>query len=254
MDKWFENKFEKRNLRKYTRQRLKGGKTDSFGRFSRKFSVTAWIIIVNVVVFILVFLLMRILGEGRVEEIFSWIALQPNAFFSGVVWTLLTSMFMHGNFTHLFVNMISLFFLGSFIERLIGRKRFFWLYILSGLVAGLFFVFLAYFFGASGIGERIFGSPEIFAVGASGAIFALAGLLAVLTPNLRVYVFFIIPMRMWIAIIFLLGVLWMASIGVGLPIGNTAHFGGLLVGLSYGIYLKKKYRRKTKMIAKYFGG
>ena len=101
---------------------------------------------------------------------------------------------MHGNFTHLFVNMISLFFIGNFVEKLVGRKRFFWLYMLSGLFAGLLFVFLAYFFGVSELGARIFGSPEIFAVGASGAIFALAGLLAVLTPKLRVYVFFIIPM------------------------------------------------------------
>ncbi len=250
MNKWFEEKFEKRNLRRYTKRRLQ--LRSPFGEIFRKFSITTWIIIVNVVVFMFAFLFMSVLGEGGAEKIFSWIALQPNAFFSGVVWTLLTSMFMHGNFTHLFVNMISLFFIGNFVERLIGRKRFFWLYMLSGLFAGLFFVFLAYFFGGSEIGERIFGSPEIFAVGASGAIFALAGLLAVLTPNLRVYVFFIIPMRMWIAIIFLLGILWIASIGVGLPIGNTAHLGGLLIGLGYAIYLKKKYKRKTKMIAKYF--
>ena len=37
-------------------------------------------------------------------------------------------MFMHGNFTHLLLNMISLFFIGSFVEKLIGRKRFFWLF------------------------------------------------------------------------------------------------------------------------------
>jgi membrane associated rhomboid family serine protease len=125
--------------------------------------------------------------------------------------------------------------------------------MLSGIFAGLFFVFLSYFFGVGSLGERIFGSPEIFAVGASGAIFALAGLLAVLTPNLRVYVFFIIPMRMWMAIVFLLFVLWGASIGADLPIGDTAHLGGLLFGLGYAIYLKKKYKRKTKMIRQYFG-
>lgn len=261
MDKWFEDKFEKRNLRKYTRKRLGGKSRGSFGGFSRKFSVTTWIILVNVVVFILLSILFPnqiIVVDGQ-----DVLTLHPfvkenvalgASFLSGRVWTLLTSMFMHGGFTHLFVNMISLFFLGSFIERLIGRKRFFWLYMLSGLFAGLFFISLAYLFGASGLGARIFGTLAISAVGASGAIFALAGLLAVLTPNLKVYVFFIIPMRMWIAIIFLLGVLWLASIGVGLPIGNTAHLGGLLVGLGYAIYLKKKYKRKTKMIAKYFGG
>ena len=186
------------------------------------------------------------------QKVLFWFALQPLAFFSGMIIPLLTSMFMHGSFTHLLVNMISLFFIGNFVERLIGRKRLFWLYIGGGIFAGLFFVFLSYFFGVSALGARIFGSPEIYAVGASGAIFALGGLLAVLTPKLRVYVFFIIPMRMWFAMVVLLFVLWVASVGAGLPIGNTAHLGGLLVGLIYGFYLKKKYKQKTEMIGRYF--
>jgi len=66
--------------------------------------------------------------------------------------------------------MISLFFIGNFVEKLIGRRRFFWLYIIAGLFAGLFFVFLAYFFGNSVIGAKIFGNPLVSAVGASGAI------------------------------------------------------------------------------------
>ncbi len=239
-----------RKLRIYTKKRLKPG---FFDNFFRRFSMTTWFIIINVVIFIFVYSFMGFLGESSIEKIFSWIALQPNAFFSGVIWTLITSMFMHGNFTHLFVNMISLFFIGNFVEKLIGRKRFFILYLLSGIFAGLFFVFLSYFFGITDFGARLFGSPEIFAVGASGAIFALAGLLAVLTPNLKVYVFFIIPMKMWMAIIFLLFVLWGVSVGAGLPIGNTAHLGGLLAGLGYAFYLKKKYKRKTAMIRKYFG-
>jgi len=251
MEPWFEKKFDNRSnrdLRKYTRRRLGG---NSFNNLLRKYSVTTWLIIVNVVVFILVSVFMGVFG---IERVLSLVALQANAFFSGSVWTIFTSMFMHGNFTHLLVNMISLFFIGSFVERLIGRKRYFWLYLLSGIVAGLMFVFLAYFFGGSEIGTRIFGSPEVFAVGASGAIFALGGLLAILTPKLRVYVFFIIPMQMWVAMVVLLFVLWAASIGAGLPFGNTAHFGGLLVGVFYGLYLKNRYKRKTKLIAKYFSG
>ncbi len=249
MDKWFEPKFEK-NYRKYTKKRL--GSSLGIEKIYRKFSITTWFILINIIVFIISFLLIGVLGEQGIEKVFSFLALQPNAFFQGTVWTLLTSMFMHGNFTHLFVNMISLFFIGNFVEKLVGRKRFFWLYMISGLFAGLLFVFLAYFFGNTELGIRAFGSPDIFAVGASGAIFALAGLLAILTPKLRVYVFFIIPMQMWVAVIVLLFVLWAASIGAGLPIGNTAHFGGLLIGVIYGAYLRKKYPRKTKQLAKVF--
>src|SRR3989344_2800433 len=247
VEKWFDPKFEN-NYRRYTKKRLSGF---SLENFFRKFSVTGWIIIINLVVFIFALLFMGIFGADKVLSV---IALQPKAFFNGAVWTLLTSMFMHGNFTHLLVNMISLFFIGNFVEKLIGRKRLFWFYILSGLIAGLFFVVFAYFFGNTETGVRIFGSPEIFAVGASGAIFALGGLLAILTPKLRVYVFFIIPMQMWIAMVFLLIVMWAASIGAGLPFGNTAHLGGLLVGIVYAVYLKRKYKRKTALISKYFSG
>ena len=62
----------------------------------------------------------------------------------------------------------------------------------------------------------------------------------------------VVPMPMWLAMVFLLGVLWVLSLTAGLPIGNIAHLGGLLVGVGYGIYLKKKYPRKTKMISRYF--
>lgn len=214
-----------------------------------KISVNLILIIVNVAVFALSLLLIGVFGENN---FLYWFAIQPKAFFSGIVWTLLTSMFMHGNFTHLFVNMLSLFFIGNFIEKIIGKKRFFWLYILSGIFAGFMFVVLSYFFGNSELGAKIFGSPEIFAVGASGAIFALGGLLVVLTPNLRVYAFFIIPMKIWSAMLFFLVFMWIASIGAGLPFGNTAHLGGLIAGLAYGLYLKKKYPRKTKMLSDYF--
>ena len=77
-------------------------------------------------------------------------------------------------------------------------------------------------------------------------------MLAVLTPRLPVLVFFVIPMPMWAAMGVLMFGLWALSLGLGLPIGNTAHLGGLLVGVGYGFYLKKKFPRKTAMISKYF--
>ncbi len=233
-------------LRVYTKINLK---PNFFQNLLRRYSVTNWLIGINVVVFILGLVFISFFGA---EKVLTFLAIQPNSFFNGAIWTLITSMFMHGNFSHLFVNMISLFFVGSFVERLIGRKRFFWLYLISGLFAGLFFIFLAYYFGFGEWGIRIFGSPETFAVGASGAIFALGGLLAVLTPKLRVYVFFFIPMQMWVAMIFLLLFLWGVSLSAGLPIGNTAHFGGLIIGLGYGFYLRKKYPRKTSFLARKF--
>ena len=202
---------------------------------------TGVIILVNVVAFVGFLILLNSFGE---ENIVGLLALQPAAVLAGKnLWTFVTSMFMHAGLGHLFVNMISLMFIGSFVERLIGKKRFLWLYFVGGLFAGLFFVLISFITGTD---------LNIYAVGASGAIFCLGGLLAVLTPRLPVLVFFIIPMPMWMAMIFLMGGLWIISAIAGLPIGNTAHLGGLLVGLGYGFYLKRKYPRKTRMISRYF--
>jgi rhomboid family protein len=207
-------------------------------------SYTGIIILVNVIIFIVALFLGFSTSISCDQTVCKFIALQPATILAGkAIWTLITSMFMHASVGHLLVNMISLAFIGGFVEKLIGKKRFLWLYFAGGIFAGLFFVVVA---GLTGL------DLNIYAVGASGAIFALGGLLAVLTPRLPVLVFFIIPMPMWIAMIFLLLILWLLSFGLGLPIGNVAHLGGLVVGVGYGFYLKKKYPRRTKIISNYF--
>ena len=213
------------------------------------------LIFINVIVFVLIITIIAF--EGKVTDInnssLRYVALNPALFFQGFIWTLLTSMFMHGSFGHLFVNMISMFFVGDFVERLIGRKRYLRFYFLSGLVAGLFFVILAYLGQFIPYGARIFGGMDSFAVGASGALFGLGGLLAILIPRLKVLVFFIIPMPMWLAMAVLMFGLWIFSITADLPVGNTAHFGGLVVGLIYGLYLRTKYARKVRILNRMFG-
>lgn len=200
---------------------------------------TGWIILINVLVFII--------GIGLLNinpEFVKYLAIQPAAILGGkYIWTFITSMFMHANFNHLLFNMLSLMFIGSFVEKLIGKKRFITFYFASGLLAGLLFVLVAFFTGFD---------LNVYAVGASGAIFGLGGLLAILTPKLPVLVFFVIPMPMWAAMIGMLGILWILSATAGLPIGNIAHLGGLLTGVFYGLYLKHRYPKKTQMISRYF--
>jgi len=224
------------HYQKYTKRNLKKNKVlDFFGNFN----VTRWIILANVVFFILAYIIAYFY-----PSIIEYIALKPANILAGKkIWTLLTSMFMHGGIGHLLVNMISLMFIGNFVERIIGRKRFFWFYMISGIISGLFFVVLAWIFN-SGL--------DTYAVGASGAIFALGGLLMILTPRLPVLVFFIIPLPMWIAMLFMLFALWVVSFGFNLPIGNVAHLGGLLSGIVFGLYLKYKYRKKVELLNKYF--
>ena len=208
--------------------------------FFNSLSVTSILILITVVAFIL----FTILIAANIIPI-DFIALKPSNILQGTfLWTFLTSMFMHAGFFHLFANMLSLLFIGSLVEKILGKKRYFWFYIISGILAGLFFVLSSLVFPAD---------INTFAVGASGAIFALVGLLTLLTPNLPVYVMFIpIPIKMKYAAPGILVVLWLISIAGNIPIGNTAHLGGLLAGLVYGIYLKNKYKRKTSYINRVF--
>jgi membrane associated rhomboid family serine protease len=174
-----------------------------------------------------------------------YIAIKPSNIFHGnYLWTFITSMFMHGGVFHLLANMFSLFFIGNLVQKIIGQKRYLWFYLISGLVAGLVFVLFSFIFQ---------NDLNTYAVGASGALFGLVGFLVVITPNLPVYVMFIpIPIKMKYAGPGILLLLWLISITANIGIGNTAHLGGLIVGLIYGIYLKNKYKRKTAMIGKFF--
>ncbi len=202
-------------------------------------SLTFIIILINIFAFILFTILIGL------KVPLDYIAIKPLNITQGkYLWTFVTSMFMHGSFFHIFANMFSLFFVGSLVEKILGKKRFFSFYMLAGLLAGVFFVFFSLFFPAD---------FNTFAVGASGALFGLIGLLVLLTPNLPVFLMFIpIPIKMKYAGPGILIVLWFISIAGNIPIGNTAHFGGLIAGLAYGLYLKKKYKKKTKYISKYF--
>jgi membrane associated rhomboid family serine protease len=140
-------------------------------------------------------------------------------------WTLATSMFTHGSFSHIFGNMFTLYFFGTFLRQIIGQKRFLFTYFTGGLAGNLLHILMA--------------SPFALAVGASGAVFAVGGALAVLRPKTRVFVFPIpVPMPLWVVVIggfillsFLPGVAW------------QAHLGGLLVGLGSGYYFRRHTSR-----------
>lgn len=143
---------------------------------------TYLLIFINAVIF---FILLVI--KAFYPNVISYLSLTPIMIIQGqYLWTLLTSIFVHASFSHLFFNMISLFFLGSIVEKIIGKKRFVIFYLIAGISAGLFFSALAGFFG-TGIGEKIFGSPVSSGVGASGAIFALVGMLTLLIPKKKIY-------------------------------------------------------------------
>ncbi len=208
--------------------------------FLSSISVNTLLMILNIALFFVFTILIY-----SNQRFLDYIALKPSNILSGkYIWTFLTSMFMHGGFFHLFANMISLLFIGSLAERILGRKRYIGLYLFSGLIAGVFFVLSSLFLSSD---------LNTYAVGASGALFGLVGLLILLTPNLPVYIMFIpIPVKMKYAGPGILFLLWIISIAGNVPIGNVAHLGGLIAGLAYGFYLKSKFPNKVRKINRYF--
>jgi membrane associated rhomboid family serine protease len=209
-------------------------------RFFLDWSVTWQLVFVNVLFFIVT----EILILTNLVPI-DYLALKPKLILEKYyLWTFVTSMFMHSGIFHLFVNMISLLFIGNLLEKILGKRRYFWIYLLSGLFAGIFFVLSSLIFS---------GDYSLFAVGASGALFGLIGVLIFLTPNLPVYIFFIpIPIKIKYAAPGLLVLLWLISLFGNVPIGNTAHLGGLLIGVIYGLILRYKFPKKVKYINQKF--
>jgi membrane associated rhomboid family serine protease len=205
-----------------------------------KFSMTTKLIVANVLFFV-IFYILNSLNVLPLE----YIALSPSGIFENFyIWTFFTSMFMHGGIFHLFVNMLSLFFVGGLIEKILGKKRYFWFYIFAGLFAGLLYIFSPFVFSRDW---------NTLAVGASGALFGLIGVLMFLTPNLPVYMMFIpIPVKMKYAAPAMIVLLWLISVTAGLPIGNIAHLGGLIFGVIYGIYLRRRFPNKVKSISRHF--
>jgi len=153
----------------------------------------------------------------------------PAELFLDKPWGLITSMFIHDGFFHLFANMITLYFFGNFLNRLIGSGRLLLIYLGGGILGNVFFVLL---------GTLLNPDLAALAVGASGAVFALGGALTVMMPRLRVVIFPIpAPIPLWVAVIggfiilsFLPYVAW------------EAHLGGLLFGLIFGYIFKGKRR------------
>jgi membrane associated rhomboid family serine protease len=143
-------------------------------------------------------------------------------------WTIITSMFVHASISHIIFNMLALYFFGMFLVQLVGMGRFLLVYLAGGLAGNLVYLLFANY--------GIFASPNDWVVGASGAIYAIGGALAVLRPTQRVYLFFAIPMPLWVAIVigFLIitpGVAW------------QAHLGGLVFGGLAGLYFRWQYNK-----------
>lgn len=156
----------------------------------------------------------------REETIFTTFGFTPIQFLDEP-WTILTSMFVHDGIWHIIVNMLMLYFFGSYILGLVGEVKFLIVYFVGGLLGNLLFFLL--------------GNEYATVVGASGAVYAIMGTLAVMRPRLKVLVWFLIPVDLWIVVV-------IGALIISPNIAWQAHIGGVVLGVVAGFYFRKQER------------
>jgi membrane associated rhomboid family serine protease len=174
------------------------------------------LLVANIIVFILTYF---IVGFSPFDSL----ALFPihSNFFNPI--QLLSYMFLHISVTHILFNMFGLVVFGTDLENKFGTKKFIQLYFLSGFFAGLTHI--------------IFSSLPV--IGASGSIWALMAVYALLFPNKELYLYFLFPVKAKYIIGFFF-ILEFIYLGVNDGTSHLAHIGGAISGcLYYLIKLKK---------------
>jgi membrane associated rhomboid family serine protease len=144
---------------------------------------------------------------------------------------LVTHMFMHGGWGHIFFNMLGLFMFGRIVETVLGSKKFFILYFLSGIGAASLQLFIYYMQGLA-----------VPMVGASGAIFGISVAFAMLFPNVELMIIlFPVPIKAKYLVPIYLVVELFSGIAEfkGDNIAHFAHVGGAIVGFILIKYWKK---------------
>ena len=234
--------------------------------------ITRNIIIINIVVFILTYVLQTDLMYRYLAAFYPF-----SPFFHS--WQIITHMFMHGSFMHILFNLMTLYSFGPVLEQVLGDKKYVLLYFVSGL--GAFFLFnlwnfveveqiksslqnlgfdlAGYMNGESvsfkgnseavleqqGLVSKLQSIISVPMVGASGAIFGVIAAFATLYPDAKIMLMFIpVPVK----VKYLMPVVIIVSIYLGVTgnaggIAHLAHVGGALVGFILAkIWKKHLYR------------
>jgi rhomboid protease GluP len=155
---------------------------------------------------------------------------------NGQWYRIITSMFIHIGFLHIFFNMYALYFLGSIVETLFGKERFLFIYFFSGVLGNILSLFFYY---------------NSMSAGASGAIFGLSGFLLVYGLYRKDTV---LNLRSFATSAILPFIIFNVIFGF-IPhshINNAAHLGGLLGGAIFGFFLSPherfSYKRESVFI------
>jgi membrane associated rhomboid family serine protease len=185
-----------------------------------------WLIVTNVVVFVVDFLA----GPTIHSALMAFFALTAEgAVKNFLVRQIFTYMFLHGGFTHLLFNMLTLWFFGTQLERDWGTRRFLKYYFLCGMAAGVCVL----------VANLL--TRDVPTIGASGAIFGVLVAFAVLYPNQTVLMNFLFPIKAKYMVMIYAAIELLLTIRPGQSgISTVAHLGGMAFGY---VYLKGRLPR-----------
>jgi len=191
-------------------------------RYAR-LTIAEKLIAINVFVFIIVLLITYLFKSGLLLSLFSL----PKELTDFIVqpWTILTYAFLHGSFTHLFINMIVLYFAARLFLSLYATKRFLNVYFLGAIVGGLFFILSYNLFPA------FIGTDSPYLVGASASISAIIIFITTAKANMETTILNY-KIQLWKIGVFFVA-LDLIQIPFNNPGGHIAHLGGAFLGYVY---------------------
>ena len=197
--------------------------------------LTRWVLrllVANVLVFFL---------QRNSERLYELFVLVPGLVWSRP-WTVVTYMFLHGGFGHIFFNMLALFFFGPRLEDRLGGRAFLGLYFCSGIAGALLSIPF---------------TPNVQIIGASGAVFGVMLGYAWFWPRDQIWIWGLLPVEARLLVVITTALALFGGFSGGAAGVGTAHFahlGGYLGGY---LYLKlltrnrssERFRRQTKPAA-----
>ena len=149
-------------------------------------------------------------------------------------WTIVTYMFLHGSFGHIFFNMLGLFFFGSRVEERLGARRFTILYFIAGITGALLSIVF---------------SPSAAIIGASAGVFGVMLAFAYYWPDAQIFIWGVLPVPARVLVIITTIItLWSGFGGGGDGIAHFAHLGGYLGAFVYLRWLERgrgEFKRKV---------
>lgn len=203
---------------------------ESLRNSARSVFFTKIFLIINILIFFAVAWASEDLSTANVEVLRYLGGNIGDKVFSGEEWRIVSSIFMHGGFFHLFMNMLALCVIGGIAERLLGNFSYILLYLFSGVIGALFSLY-----SHAGI---------VVGVGASGAIAGLFGVLVMFALQKKIPKF--IAKNILVNAVFIIAV--NAMIGLSVPqVDNSAHLGGFLTGFLMTFFISQDIRNVNKL-------